>query len=319
MEHSVHSESSANRARRVPRRGQHQIWAALSAMVLIGGVIVLAAPEAGAQGSTYYVGNVGAGPSGASDCASNTNTDCTLDDAETAFNNDSSGVTDTIDFIAPSGTYGTLGAPLSSPINPATLIINGNGATNTVVTGAGANQVFVVNSGGVVAISGLTVEDGAAAGAPGAGIMNSGVVTLTNAVVTGNHATGMGSAGGGIANVGSLALSGVTVSNNSAGAGGGIASIQGSATIDGSQVTGNSAPGGGGGIVSGTMGTGPSGTLTVNDSQVTGNTTGGGGGGILNHAGTATITNSEINGNVGGTPGSGGGGGGSRVGAVTAA
>ena len=231
-----------------PARVAHQAGVVLSAGLLVAGVIVFVAPAAGAQGNTYYVGNVAAGSSGSvTDCSSNTNTDCTLDDAVAAFNNDSSGVTDTIDFIAPSGTYGTLGAGLT---NSATLVVNGNGATNTLVTGAGANQVFVINSGAVVSISGLTVEHGAASGAPGAGILNSGTLTLTNAVVTGNHGTGMGAVGGGIANLASLTLTGVTVSNNAAGsAGGGIANMA-SLTLTNVTVSNNTTAGAGGGIAS---------------------------------------------------------------------
>ncbi len=74
MEHGNHSELGVGRARRASRGVHHRMWAAISAVFLIGGVIVVAAPEAGAQGTTYFVGDVTAGVgSSASDCSNNTN------------------------------------------------------------------------------------------------------------------------------------------------------------------------------------------------------------------------------------------------------
>ena len=263
-------------------------------LVLLGGASIMAAPASGASGNTLYVGSTTAGTNAATDCTSNANTDCTLDDAVGVYDAATYGVVATIDFIAPSGTYGTDGADLANGTTGGTLNITGHGASSTMITGAGANEVFAVEAGNVVSMTGLTVEDGTTT-TVGGGIANSGTLTLTNVVVKDSDST---KGGGGIANVGSLVATDVTVTGNNAGLGGGIASLQGTLTLNDSQVTGNFGAIAGGGIVSGTMATGPSGTLILNDSRVTKNTSTGGGGGILNHAGTTTITNSEVNDNT---------------------
>jgi hypothetical protein len=79
-----------------------------------------------------------------------------------------------------------------------------------------------------VAISGLTVADGFTT-APGGGIFNAGVLTVTDSTVSRNSP-------GGIYNDGTLALITSTISGNSAG---GITNNTGSLTMNNSAVSAN--------------------------------------------------------------------------------
>ena len=206
--------------------------------------------------------------------------------------------TDTIN-ITVNGTINLTGA---LPVINTNMTINGPGSGQLTVrrdTG-GAYRIFTVSGPATVAISGLTVTNGLTAdgtpgspfanqGGPGGGILNSGVLTLTDVVVTGNS-TGIGGSGinsgdfgayggygGGISSSGTLTMTNCTVSNNTTGKGGGGSS------------------GGPGGLGGGIQVTG---TLNMSHCFVTGNNTGtgavgssstgsgGSGGGI--YAGDAT-------------------------------
>ncbi|MDO8615594.1 MAG: right-handed parallel beta-helix repeat-containing protein [Dehalococcoidia bacterium] len=184
------------------------------------------------------------------------------------------------------------------------LTINGAGAAATIINGGGLDGVFHVKSGGVVSISGVTIQNGSG-GEGGGGIVNeTGTVTLTNSTVSGNTA---GYAGGGIVNYGgsTLTLTNSTVSGNTANSsvygGGGIVNYAGSTlTLTNSTVSGNTTDSGGGIFNDGTM--------TLTNSTVSGNTAsrvgGGGGGGIFN-GGTMTLTNSTVSGNTAASNGGG--------------
>ncbi len=204
MAEVVSESRSMHRVASGRRVTQGRLFGAASALFLIGGMVVLAAPAANAQvASTYFVGNTAAGTNSATDCTSNANNDCTLDDALTEVNNDASGnagAFDVVNFIAASGTYGTDGVALQGFMAGASVTINGNGMTNTFVTGAGANQVFIIGSGVAATIVGLTAEDGSS-GSFGGAIINQGALSLTNVTVTGSTAA---QAGGGIASEASL-------------------------------------------------------------------------------------------------------------------
>ncbi len=112
---------------------------------------------------------------------------------------------------------------------------------------------------------------------------------------------------------GNLTARGVTLTNGLAPAGGAILNAEGTVALTKCKVNGNTAQQGGGGIASGVTNPadlGPIGSLTLNLTQVDNDTvlaTGGmgGGGGILNHAGTATLNGSEVDGNL--SQGGGGG------------
>jgi len=177
-----------------------------------------------------------------------------------------------------------------------TLTINGPGAATLAVSGGGTSQVFIVDSGATVSISGLTIQDGT--DAFGGGVENSGTLTLTNCTISGNSAST--DTGGGIENLGTLTVINSTFSGNSANSsnGGGIENL-GTLTVSGTTFSGNSAMAGGG-FDNG-------GTLTLTNSVVSGNSVSGVGGGINNENGSVmTVTNSTISGNA--APANSGGG-----------
>ncbi len=124
--------------------------------------------------------------------------------------------------------------------------ITGPGARNLAVSGGGTVQDFFVNSGFCATISGLTIENGTETGlGGGGGILNTGMLTLSNCVISGNNGDSGGTydifgSGGGILNTGLLTLSNSTVENNVAIYGGGLENYnQGSATINDCTFTGN--------------------------------------------------------------------------------
>jgi hypothetical protein len=160
-------------------------------------------------------------------------------------------------------------------------------------------RIFMVGSGANVVLSGLTIANGdPGPGQDGGGIVNSGVLTLNNATVSGNHAVSAqyGDAhGAGIYNVGTLTLNNTTVSGNTLDDGdqtygGGIYS-SGTLTLNCSTVSDNFANAEtqsyGGGIYN-------VGTLAVNDSTVSGNNAGRGG---IYNVGTLMLNNSSVSGN----------------------
>ena len=90
--------------------------------------------------------------------------------------------------------------------------ISGPGANVLTVKSAGLFRVLTVNSGRTVTISGLTVTNGHLSGVnQGAGIFNSGTLTVTDCTISNNTANDNG---GGIRNDGSLTVSGSTFTGN---------------------------------------------------------------------------------------------------------
>ena len=144
------------------------------------------------------------------------------------------------------------------------------------------------------------------------GIANGSDAVLNNTQVDNNTASH--TSGGGIVNHGTMSLNNSEVSNNRAAgsglvaSGGGILSAQGppgtgatTLTLNNSRVNNNHAGGDGGGIANGVPFPGPmplpGGALTLHNSQVTGNSASHGGG-IFNNAGTVTLSNTAVTGNV---------------------
>jgi hypothetical protein len=199
------------------------------------------------------------------------------------------------------------------------ITIAGPGATNLTISGNNASRVFEVASTVPknVTLSGLTVSNGVAF--LGGGILNSGVLTVSNCTLSGNVTTTRGGgggihndgtltvsgtmltsnsapgggSGGGIYNSGPLTISASTLSSNSAGTGGGIYNTGGIITINpGSTLSGNSANAGGGIYnQAGTIG-----ALTVSGSALSGNSANIGGG-IYNYDGALTVSGSTLSGN----------------------
>jgi len=93
--------------------------------------------------------------------------------------------------------------------------------TDVVITGSGADVGGGVHNAGELALSGVRVTSNTSTG-DGAGLFNSGALSVAGSTIDGNEA-GPGSAGGGLANVGTAIVQGTTIEGNSATGGGGLA------------------------------------------------------------------------------------------------
>ena len=126
--------------------------------------------------------------------------------------------------------------------------------------------------------------------APGAGIRNTGTMTITGTTINGNAAAA-NSTGGGISNTGTLTLNDSTVgAYNSAGTAGGIVNNV-SLGMTNSTVTNNTATNFGGGRFSTPV---SAGTATITRSTIARNIAiSSAGGGVVN-VGTLTLTNSTV-------------------------
>lgn len=169
------------------------------------------------------------------------------------------------------------------------LTINGPGRDLLTVDGNRASRVFLNYAGARSTIRGLTVTGGFTESdifddGHGGGIRNHGSLDLIDLLVKMNSAQGMG---GGVLNLfdGELTLTNVTVSENSADAGGGISSDDKLVVID-SRIEGNTASSGGG-IFS-------IGSVVLNRTVVSRNDATSSGGGIDNFVGSLTINDSTI-------------------------
>ncbi len=209
------------------------------------------------------------------------------------------------------------------------LDLNSTGGTQSIigstaglsVSGGGSSQVFKIDAGVTASLSALTITRGNSMGADGGGLVNSGNLTLTDCLVTGNTAFTSGT-GGGLENYGSATLTNCVLSGNSAGNEGGGLAGNGTTKLVNCAVTGNTAAAGGGLFMSGpttltgctlsgntasgiaggleTLG----GTVTLTNCTVAGNSADGGGG-IYNN-GPLSLTNCTVTGNSGGAEGGGG-------------
>jgi parallel beta-helix repeat protein len=170
---------------------------------------------------------------------------------------------------------------LASPVTIAvSLTLSGEGAARTAVSGGGVTQVLVVNDGTVVTISGVTIRDGM--GGFGAGIFNSGTLTLLNSAVSQNRASGA------VRNSGTLTLLNSTVSGNTSSLDYGGFFNFGTLTLLNSTVSGNTASGSAGGIYNVNVG-----TVTLLNTTVSGNTAGAGGG-VYNNGGVVALKNTIV-------------------------
>lgn len=161
---------------------------------------------------------------------------------------------------------------------------------------AGADPAIITE------VTDTTFENNSAGGEAG-GFFNNRVATLTRVIVRNNLVTGTvgNERGAGIANSGVLTLTDVLVSGNQmpSGSGGGIAvrgdpvaNIFGTLQVTNVTVSNNGAPQGGG------IGIGNGATATLTNATISGNRAMLGGG--LGNGGTVTLTNVTIAGNVGG-------------------
>jgi parallel beta-helix repeat protein len=162
-------------------------------------------------------------------------------------------------------------------------------------------------------LSGITIRGGRAANGGAVGVFGATQesVTIQDAVITGNFASGLG--GGLYVGIPTLTLRNTTVSGNTAAtSAGGIAAV-GNMDVENSTVSGNTATAQlGGGILLSSSNSG----WTIRNSTVTGNTAGSSGGGIsvpINGGSALSIQNSTIAVNTANGTGSGQGGGGIAV------
>jgi hypothetical protein len=165
------------------------------------------------------------------------------------------------------------------------LTITGPGAEQLAVSGDNAYQVFHINNGAAVTITGLTVRDGSAVS--GGGVWSAGDLHLGAAHIFSNAASISG--GGVYVEAGSATLSGTQVLSNSAGAGGGVYVYRGGATLNvsGGEVGSNSASINGGGVY--VLG----GDATLSGTQVVSNSAGYGGG-VYVYWGSATLNGTPV-------------------------
>jgi hypothetical protein len=204
--------------------------------------------------------------------------------------------------VADNNTDGPNGLPSIT----SSLSITGAGAETTSIERDASSRPFRiidVAATGDLTLEGLTLRGGFIGGFPpppirqGGGLFNNGgTVTISNSVLSSNHAQGPGGFGGGLYNAGgTVAVTQSILSENSAspGAGGGFYNDGGAVTITHSTLANNFGQAIGGGIVNG-------GTVTIGDSTLASNFTfdPGIGGGIDNF-GILTITNSTFSGNSG--------------------
>jgi len=210
------------------------------------------------------------------------------------------------------------------------LTIQGPGAGTLAISGSNASRIFKIDSGKIVNIDGLTLQNGNATTNVtdvGGAIRNYGTLNLANVILSGNQAKDGGaifnapsatmtvtycilssnsatSTGGGIENYGTLDIINSSVFGNTAKYVGGISHHQSTLlNIINSTIANNSASGSsisrGGGIGN------HIGTITIINSTVSGNSVIGDystGGGINGASGPVIITNSTITGNTAAFP-----------------
>jgi CSLREA domain-containing protein len=232
---------------------------------------------------------------------------CTLREAIiNANNNNQSGSTDCAsgsgtDTITFAGNYVitlTLGSQLPAVTSP--IYITGNDAANTTIQAhANSNtatyRVFEVSNSGNLILNGLTVRNGRCAGEcttlgnVGGGILNHGMLTITNSAINKN----VGDDGGGIYNRGTLAIMNSEIYGNTAKeGGGGIYNDNGSWTfLMNVTFSGNSAYQGGGMFNNGS-------SPTLTNVTFSGNLATYQGGGMYSFISSPSLTNVTFSGNT---------------------
>jgi hypothetical protein len=294
--------STKERKRRETRRRRHSEASRRRRSLLAAGgltagaTLALAGP---AQAATTFTVGTNADTTGASDCTTPTNTDCSLRQAILDANTNPG--SDTIVFASSlSGQTIVLGSD-PAKITEA-VAIQGPGAGQLTVDGNGTYRDFDVeptSAGDVVSISGLTITDGYAS-ANGGAVFNSGAnLTLSNVLVENSYTNGTTKYhGGGVFSAGpSVTIDHSTVHGNHSWQGGGVDANGGVVTISDSTISGNYADGdpahsGGRGYGGGIFSTA---NVTVDGSTINDNTGAYDGGGIyLTGSGSLAVGNSTI-------------------------
>jgi hypothetical protein len=243
-------------------------------------------PAGASTGQTFFV-NASSHGSSVSDCTTSSNTDCGIDDAITAFNTDTTqNDADTIVFDSSIPIFVSNGTAIDNATTGVTLNITGNGIGTTAISGDDVNTVFVINVGAVT-ITGLTLENGTAAGSDGGGIFNTGTLTVTNDSFT-NDSVANSDGGGAIYNSGTVTATNDTFSNDTATSanGGGIFNY-GTVTATNDTFANDTSSSGDGGGLFNYVGA----TFTATNDTFIGNTASGGGGAVFNYNGTLNASN----------------------------
>jgi hypothetical protein len=178
------------------------------------------------------------------------------------------------------------------------LDIEGPVGNPIIISGNMATGVFLIESGKVVTLSGLTITKGANFADGGGGIKNQGTLTVSHCTLSDNDADGAFFGGGGISNLGTLTVNQSTLSDNHADntpfGGGGISNL-GTLTVNQSTLSDNHADFsdlGGGGIFND-----DGGMVTISQSTLSGNHADGRLGGGITNLGTLTVNQSTLSGN----------------------
>ena len=207
-----------------------------------------------------------------------------------------------------------LTAAIKSPIvlTNGELVLNRNVTIESVpsqtptISGDGLSRLFEIASGASVSLINLNMVDGngvannpsGSAGDEGNGgaILNFGALTVSNCTLAANSATanaanGYYDFGGAIFNDnGTLAVTGSTLSDNTAVNGGGISEF-GTVTVTDCTLSGNMGTQVGGGIT-------VAGTVNLTDCTLTGNSASDVGGGVFFFSGTLTVSGSRLSSNI---------------------
>ncbi|HEV2063322.1 MAG TPA: Calx-beta domain-containing protein, partial [Thermoanaerobaculia bacterium] len=244
---------------------------------------------------------------------------CTLRAAVDAANANGGGL-----ICLPAGTYPlTLGTDLFVSGN---VTIDGDGSSDTIIDGLKKTQIFDLAAKGPVSISNIQLNNGFSNGDGGAVIVRGGTAANFTFVTFNGNACSDGSGGAMKAYSGStLTLNGVDFNNNlSRFVSGGAIACDGLLTLNASRFNGNQVSGEGGAILlTDSQVAGNANTIT--DAEFYGNKAGLSGGGLsidvnaqlalanvtlgandspqgsgLSNAGTVTVTDSTISGNVNG-------------------
>lgn len=203
-----------------------------------------------------------------------------------------------VGILIPAGKYHgdiTINKNVTLTANGLVVITGDNSAGNP-------GTVVSVLSPAVVRIDGITITGGYANTSKqwGGGIYNSGTLTVSNSIITGNN--GASNEGGGIYNDrgGQLTVTGSFINENTSQYGGGIGN-EGTLVLSGAAVIGNSAATNGGGLDNAYGG-----GATVTSTIFTGNESAGQyGGAIDNYETTLTVKDSTIGFNSAGKDGGG--------------
>jgi hypothetical protein len=163
---------------------------------------------------------------------------------------------------------------LTTPTSPGSAVITiaGAGAGTTIIDADQIDRVLHVHPNRSATISGVTIRNGLVLGGSGGGILNEGLLAVSDAIIVDNHAQD----GGGIHNAIYMTLVDSTVTQNGAGDDGGGIRNSGLMYITRSTISNNIAYGNGGGVFA-------DGSLFVVNSTVAFNRSSGVGGGIANY------------------------------------